>query len=198
VKFDPNKILKFGAVSGIALPVLFGIVLTVAISLNPWFSFYKNALSDLGSLKVPTRCVFNCGLILMGLFGILFSLATVGYFKSPALHIFTVAMAFLIAVGIFPEEYGRAHSIPAALFYILSLTGIFYAGILLKKRGELWFSTFSIAGSVVAFVLMVLTVGKTGLAIPEMIGAVFILSWIVTLSYKMLKGVKEIRTKARS
>lgn len=198
MKFDPNKILKFGAVSGIALPVLFGIVLTVAISLNPWFSFYRNALSDLGSLKVPTRYVFNCGLILMGLFGIPFSLATVRYFESTAMHIFTVAMAFLIAVGIFPEEYGKVHSIPAVLLYVFSLAGIFYAGILLKKRGELWFSTVSIAGSVITFVLMVLTVGKTGLAIPEMIGAVFILSWIVIISYKMLKEIKGKRTKALS
>lgn len=193
-----NKMLKIGAVSGIALPVVFVTMLMIAISLNPWFSFYRNALSDLGSLKVPTRYVFNCGLILMGLFGILFSLATVRYFESTAMHILTVAMTFLIAVGIFPEEYGRVHSIPAALFYVFSLAGIFYTGILLKKRGELWFSTFSIMGSVVTFVLMVLTVGKTGLAIPEMIGAVFILSWIVTLSYKMLKEAKGKRTKARS
>ncbi|AHF81013.1 Hypothetical protein TES1_1637 [Thermococcus paralvinellae] len=127
----------------------------------------------------------------MGLFGILFSLATVKYFESTVMYTFTVAMIFLIAVGIFPEEYGKIHSIPATLFYIFSLVGIFYAGILLKKRGELWFSIISIVGSVVTFVLMILTIGKMGLAIPEMIGAVFILSWIVAVSYKMLKEIRE-------
>ncbi|NJE08168.1 DUF998 domain-containing protein [Thermococcus sp. M39] len=186
-----NKIFRIGAVSGIALSVLFVIVLTIAISLNPWFSFYKNALSDLGSLKVPTKYIFNCGLILMGLSGIVFSLAAVKYFDSAVMHILTIAMIFLIAVGVFPEEYGKIHSIPAILFYLLSLAGIFYAGILFKERKEKMLSLFSMVGSVVTFILVISTLGKVGLAVPEMIGAVFILSWIVAISYKMLKEVKE-------
>ncbi|WP_052296228.1 DUF998 domain-containing protein [Thermococcus barophilus] len=198
MKVKSENLLEIGAMSGFLLPIIFAVMLSVAITLNPWFSFHKNALSDLGSLKVQTRYVFNSGLILMGILGIVFSLAAVRYFGSNMMHILTVAMAFLIAVGIFPEEYGKIHSIPAILFYLLSLTGIFYAGVILRKRGKQKLSLFSMIGSAGTFALMIATLGKSGLAVPEMIGAVFILSWIVVISHKMLKETKRKESNIKS
>lgn len=186
------RIIKIGAAFGYFLTMSILVTLTVSISLNPWFSFHKNALSDLGSLNVPNNYIFNFGLILTSLAGLVFSFAVIEYFKPSKLYLFPLAMICLSMIGIFPEDYGFPHSVSAVLFYLFSLISIGQAGVFLKKKGDVKIGSFSIIGSIATFLAMIVPRWE-GLAIPELIGAGFIVLWILIIATKILKEIEKAK-----
>ncbi|WP_297508254.1 DUF998 domain-containing protein [Thermococcus sp.] len=163
----------------ISLPFVFALSITLVIAHNPWFSLQNNAFSDMGSLKNPARWYFNG--FLMG-FAVLAFIPAYAAFRNGLSYLMPLAMVFLFLVGLFPEELPY-HAPSAVLFYLLALADIAIVGFKLGEKGlelgYLW--------SALSFLtlLSMLTIVKLnlfgGLAIPELIGAIFILSWFVFL-----------------
>ncbi|AFN04807.1 hypothetical protein PFC_09420 [Pyrococcus furiosus COM1] len=145
--------------------VYFAVGLSIVISNNPWFLFTKNALSDMGSIQNPKGWMFNTFIVILGILGALTALVH-------KRKILTMAMLFLIMVGIFPEEY-TPHTPSAILFYILSFIDIATNG---KKAGLLAFATFLTMIGLVAVGI--------GLAIPELIGGTVILGYMIYLGLR--------------
>lgn len=160
---------------GIILPIisLGGILLSIMV--NPWFSLSNNALSDMGSIRNPIGYVFNTSLILTGVLGIIFGVKT--FNKRLTTPLFTLGMACLTLVGVFPEEY-RPHGPCALLFYIFLFSDMALKGFELftkKYRAGL----FWVAAPPATFLLM-LRMSRIfkGIAIPELAGAFLIYAWI--------------------
>jgi len=64
---------KFFVLLGITGPIVSYFVIGISIIYSPWFSWQKNALSDLGhSVKSETAPIFNFGLLLTGLLIIIY------------------------------------------------------------------------------------------------------------------------------
>ncbi|AEC51307.1 hypothetical protein PNA2_0390 [Pyrococcus sp. NA2] len=149
----------------ILMALYFAIGLAIVISQNPWFSFMKNALSDMGSLRNPKGWIFNAYIIILGILGVINA-------KLLKRKILEIAMIFLILVGVFPEEK-PLHTPSAILMYILSFIDM---------------GTYSRTWAVVAITtfgtMLLLIIFKIGLAIPEMIGAIAILSYILYLGWR--------------
>jgi len=170
----------------LSLPIIFIISLAIVVHSNPWFSFTENALSDMGSLKNPNRWLFNGFLMFFATIAMIPSLMA---FKNGLSYLMPLAMVFLFLVGVFPEELPY-HTPSAVLFYVLALADIAIVGAKLGRSNPinyLW-SVFSI---VVFFTMLYLIKARVfrGLAIPELIGASFILAWFVYLGL-LLKGLK--------
>ncbi|MGC8912163.1 MAG: DUF998 domain-containing protein, partial [Nitrososphaeria archaeon] len=49
----------------------------ISASFNPWFSFFDNVFSELGSSTANMPYIFNYGLIVFGLLMLLFSIYTI-------------------------------------------------------------------------------------------------------------------------
>ncbi|WP_456422787.1 DUF998 domain-containing protein [Thermococcus sp.] len=180
---DINRLASYIALS---LPIIFVIGLAFVIHSNPWFSFTNNALSDMGSLKNPNRWLFNGFLMFFATIAMIPSLMA---FKNGLSYLMPLALVFLFLVGVFPEELPY-HTPSAVLFYVLALADIAIVGAKLGRSNPinyLW-SVFSI---VVFFTMLYLIKARVfrGLAIPELIGASFILAWFVYLGF-LLKGLK--------
>ncbi|ANF21873.1 DUF998 domain-containing protein [Thermococcus piezophilus] len=179
----PQRLASYLALS---LPVIFIVGLAIVISANPWFSFTNNALSDMGSLKNPNRWLFNSFLMFFALIAMFPSLVA---FRNGLSYLMPFAIAFLFLVGIFPEEL-PFHAPSAVLFYILALADIAIVGAKLGRTNPinyLW-TVLSVLVFLVILYLIKARVFK-GLAIPELIGAAFILAWFVYLGI-LLKGFK--------
>ena len=172
------NLTRLASYIALSMPVIFLIGLVLVIHFNPWFSFTDNALSDMGSLKNPNRWLFNGFLMFFATIAMIPSLVA---FRNGLSYLMPLAMVFLFLVGVFPEELPY-HAPSAVLFYVLALNDIAIIGIKLGRTSPL--NYLWTAGSVVVFATMLYLIKARvfkGLAIPELIGAFFILAWFVYL-----------------
>ncbi|MCO6040245.1 DUF998 domain-containing protein [Thermococcus alcaliphilus] len=166
---------------GLSFPFLTFGGIFIAIYLNPWFSLTENALSDMGSIKNPIEYVFNSLLVFLGLLGLVFGVEMLKEKRVTVL--FPLGMISLLLVGIFPEEY-KPHSFFALSFYILLFADIFICG--LRQRSKKKSALIWLLSSPLVFIMMLyLTRVFEGLAIPELVGALFINAWIVYLALEV-------------
>ena len=117
-----KKFLRLAGLSGVAAPLFAFTVLGLSIRSSPWFSWTKNALSDLG-VSGPGSYIFNYGLVLTGMLAMVFSLGLYELAESSVSGRlgFLLSVAgdvFLSGIGIFPETSGRIHYYVSVAFFV--------------------------------------------------------------------------------
>jgi hypothetical membrane protein len=180
------NLTKLGGYVALALPFIFLIGLLIVVHQNPWFSFTDNALSDMGSLRNPSRWWFNGFLILYALIAMIPSIAA---FKSGLSYLMPAAVIFLFLVGVFPEERAL-HTPSAVLFYLLSLVDIAVIGIKLWLSGVRFAYLWSVLAVATFLAVLCLTRVFRGLAIPELVGAATIMAWFVYVGLLLIRSFK--------
>jgi len=178
----PAAARAFGAAA--TLLALGGIA--VAILLDPTFSWTADALSDLG-VRGRSAAVFNRGLILGGAAGVGYA---VGLWRSVTRHgaiaavragALALAMVAMAGVGVF-DLTEPLHAPAAAGFYVLVTVAFAVDG--LARRGT------ATGRVVLAFVPVHVAVWATfvagwwpvsGLALPELPGALMLAGWVWAL-----------------
>jgi hypothetical membrane protein len=163
-----------------SMPIIFVVGLAYVVSQNPWFSFTHNALSDMGSLHNPKGYIFND--LVMTTAAVGFGAAVLFMTKGHA-YLLPFAMAALFLVGVFPEEL-KWHGPSAVLFYLLALLDITVVGLKMYASGSGAGALWSILGMLTLITIVLMAKYRwpvRGLAVPELIGAVVILSWVVYL-----------------
>lgn len=183
-----------GPILGVAaLVVTFGGIV-VAIALSPAFSVGSNALSNLGDAGDPagtttTELLFNGGLILGGLagagFGAWLFTQCENHLQRLGTGVFVAALLSMGAVGVFPQD-GPYHFQVAVGFYMLFSLGALLSAIgqfLAKARRLAVVSVATGSGNLLTWIGWTQTGGldQPGLAIPELIGAVLVGVWTLTM-----------------
>jgi hypothetical membrane protein len=171
----------FGAV--VAYPFIF-----LSIALSPWFSFYENALSDLGNLAMNgfTALIYNTGMVLSGLtvtlFGIALSMRHHSW-KYLAWGLPLVVAGFDLAlIGIFPEDAGIVHGQVSVIFFasiaiVLLLYSYFSWPLGTPKIGAV-----SLALGIASPLIWFVDWPWNGVAIQETITSAFAAAWLVMVS----------------
>ncbi len=169
-----------GAVSAVGTPTSIVVLTLVA----PWFSWARNAFSDLG-VTAGTALAFNATVVLGGLLALPFAwlLWTVAEESGGLLRagLFAVSGVALSAVGLFPS--GDPLHVPVAVTHFVGVTATLAVDAVVR-RGERTGQAAALAalvhvGGWVAWGAGVL---PPGLAIPEFVGAVVLASWVLVLS----------------
>lgn len=178
----------------LAVVVSVGSILT-AVLFAPWFSWQTNTLSDLGVADAPERHLFNYGLLLTGLLGLLFLPALRQTLQTLA-HKLAVApiVASLVGVagvGLFPS--GHPLHFPMALSAYLG----FIAGVVLYGVGDYLAGSrrrgVATVGSGVAhfgsWVVWAFFLVDTlpGLAVPEFVGALLFDGWVLFTATRLVR-----------
>lgn len=189
--------------SGVAAVVVTIGSILVATGISPAFAWQANALSDLGVTTteagtVATATVFNGGLILGGLLGLLFA----GVLYRQGRHLwdqavaglFGLALALLALVGLFPMGT-RLHLPVAGGFYLLlSLTLWADAVVAARTRNRRWATISGVAGTVNALGWVVWSVTarvfQEGLALPEFVGALALGAWVCARSLALARRTR--------
>jgi len=170
--------------------------IAAAILLDPTFSWTSDALSDLG-VREPSAPVFNWGLILGGAAGVGYAVELGRAFDSRAGSLRAVALALAMAamagVGAF-DLTEPLHGPSAVGFYALLTVAAAVDGTV--RRGT---TTGKLA---LAFVPVHVAVWATfvagwwpvtGLALPELPGALFLAAWVWLLGPAPVLGAVATR-----
>jgi len=174
---------KICALFGVIGPLLAFVSIGVSIALSPWFSWERDALSDLGhAVKSGVAPIFNFGLFLTGFFLTIYAVKVLkgharwtGY--SLAISAFTLQL-----VAVFDEVYGL-HLVVSILFFVsLGVTSLFYA---VERKSYSALAAFSIG--LISWIFYWAEFYSTGVAVPETISSVAVLFWIIPSALKIYR-----------
>jgi hypothetical membrane protein len=171
--------------SGHLAPIVtLGSILTATV-VAPWFSWPRDALSELG-VDPATALLFNGGLILGALLAVpytvpLWRAATTTVARLVA-GLFALTSILMGLVGVFPMDTSP-HFAVALSFYLLLTATLGVDGL---RRRHATTGQLSLTLAVVHLLSWAawaygLFPGR-GLALPELIGAVFLAVWVLALS----------------
>jgi hypothetical membrane protein len=167
---------KYWALFGVAGPLAAYVFVGASIASAPWFSWWNNALSDLGyALRSGSAPYFNFGLLLAGLLIDVYAVTVFWkYAKYASLFLFMTAFTLQL-VAAFDEIYGQLHETVSIIFFtFLILSCLIYT---VEKRSALGALSFAIGlGSWVLYWSRTI---HTGVAVPEIISATAAVSWVV-------------------
>ncbi len=147
---------------GLIGPLIGLILIFVAAAVSHWFSFWDNALSDLGRMDRSSAPLFNLGLGVSGY--TLSSVIAVKHLRRVARIILFVTGLFLVLVGVYNESYGALHFVVSVLFFIGLMTYLFYTGIIDKSYSRILVATSHIIVWTIHFALHY----PPGIALPEL------------------------------
>ena len=157
----------------------------VSIVLSPWFSWWSNALSDLGhSVDSDVASLYNFGLLLAGFFIIIYSITAFRNHAKYSSCCLLVSALILQLVATFDEVYGSLHVIVSILLFVsLGLASIVYA---VERKSVLALAAFVIGlGS---WILYWAGMYSAGVAVPETISSVVTVSWVMLSAIKIYLG----------
>ncbi len=184
-------ISRFAGLLGIIGPIIAISLIIISIALSPWFSWWDNALSDLG--VSPVANLFNAGLIICGIcctifsIGFLISINEKKYLMRTGSIILCLATISLIGIGVFSEDFGVMHFYFSVTFFVLLLIASLLLGASMMMDPEL--KTIGIIiflVGVLGIIGWVLPRGH-GVAIPEAISAFPACIWFAILGVKMYR-----------
>ena len=153
-----ESILKFVRFFGIFALLIGWVTIAISITLNPWFSITKNALSDLGALGIRYNFVFNYGLGLASIFAIIYSFYLLthlsGRLTMLASSFFLLGVTRLLLIALFPEGT-YPHLFVSIEFFVLTGISILILGIAFLVRPEkrglgITFTAMSLIGFLMA------------------------------------------------
>lgn len=123
--------------SGIVGGVIYWLFTFWAISRNKWFSFFEHALSDLGTAEANAPWIYNCGLMISSIFGVLFAVYLVLTSQTKLQTVggayIGVAALFLALIGIYPGGT-KPHVFVSAYFFVQFFLGMLLYGLGSEKR----------------------------------------------------------------
>lgn len=159
------------AASGAIVPLA---SIFLAIYLSPWFSWERNALSDLGhSVRSGVAPLFNFGLVTGGLLLLLFSLIYMRTKYPLTAALMAAGSYFLILIGTFDEVYGFLHFIVSLVFFVaLAFAALAYS---YEARKMYPVAVTFIIG--ISWALQLSGMCNCGASVPEIISVIVSLVW---------------------
>jgi len=143
--------------------------------LNPWFDFWRDAFSDLGTRRACCPWLYNLGLLLSGLSFLAFSSGVYALstrrMESMASGLLGTASIFLMMIGIFPGGT-EPHNFVSTWFFIQSFLGFSFLGIeIIREERPLGvFVSLPSMLSIPLALLVEVTIGWPSAAVAEAAG----------------------------
>jgi hypothetical membrane protein len=164
------------ALLGLVAPLIAIIFIVASIVLSTWFSWWNNALSDLGhSVNSEVAPLFNFGLLLSGFLTILYAITSFRNHAKYTSYFLVLTGLSLQLVATFDEVYGSLHFQVSVLFFAaLGFASISYV---VEKRSVL--ALVSLVIGSVSWILYGLEIYSAGIAVPETISSMATVTWVM-------------------
>jgi hypothetical membrane protein len=194
--FQWSFLQRIGVICGFVMPIVAFGCIGVAILFYPEFSWFNNALSDLGVGLGVSAPVFNFGLLIAGLLCFFFAgFGLFNHFKNGIVGrvgsiIFAVAAVWLMAIGVFNESFWPVHFIVAMAFFVTLPVALLVLTVALYRCQAVKLAVFTLVSSFVVavpWILFVIVRYVPNVAIPEIISSLAVSFWVIVLSYRILK-----------
>lgn len=183
--------LKISGFSGVIAPIVAFTSILLAIASSPDFNWTENALSDLGVQEGVTSFLFNAGLIVGGIFAILFAVGLFTFARENLLGrigalVFVLDAAALAAIGVCPENVEPLHLYASVIFFTLFPISMFFLAASFLQMSKMKIGFFIFIAAIVATVVWTFPFGR-GVAIPETLSALSASIWFIVLGCEILK-----------
>ncbi len=172
------------ALFGVFGPLTAYASIATSIILSPWFSWWRNALSDLGHAQSSTAPLYNFGLMLAGFFIIVYSLTAFANHAKNTSYFLLLSALILQLVATFDEVYGLLHFLVSVLLFVsFGLASIVYV---VERKSVLALGAFVVG--VASWVLYWAGVYSAGIAVPETISSVATSAWVMLSAVRALQS----------
>ncbi len=169
---------RIAGVCGITSQLVVLVVLLVAISSSPSFSWTEDYISVFG-VEGSTATLFNSGLILAGVFSLIFAIGLGKSLLSGRLG--QLGMASLVlgsmatsAMGIFPQTIDLPHDLASILFFVFTTGALLLIGVAAITASQMRRGLLSITAGVLIITFRLVPWPWSGGAIPQLL---FFLPW---------------------
>jgi hypothetical membrane protein len=172
------------ALFGLVGPLVAFLFIALSIGLSPWFNWQDNALSDLGhATDSSVAPLFNFGLFFAGFLVMVYSVMVLRTHARYTGFCLLVSSLLLQLVAVFDEVYGSLHFLVSVLLFVsFGFASLAYG---FEKRSALALAAFAIGFCSWAFYLA--GVYGEGVAVPETISSVAVVSWVASSALKALR-----------
>jgi len=181
------------ALLGVIGPLIAHVFIWISIILSPWFSWQKDALSDLGhAVWSDVAPIFNFGLLLAGFLIMVYAVTAFRKHAKYTSICLTFSAFLLQMIATFDEVYDFLHHAVSVLFFIsLGVTLIVY---MMERRAPLTIIVFIIGSS--SWILYWARVYSVGVAVPEIISSTAVALWMILSALRIYFEI-EIRIQSR-
>lgn len=198
--------LKAFGICGVLAPVIGFMCVLFAVASYSQFSWFDNALSDLGVVGGVTAVLFNFGLIVSGVLTFVFGLGLFAFLHKKVLGVAGVLIFILDAwaltlIGIFPESAKPMHYYASVAFFVLFPVSMFLicAEFLSSSRIKMGLLTFvSATFAAIVWIIQFTIRPVPGVAIPETLSALAASAWVVILGLKMFRDASHSKGQPAS
>lgn len=163
--------------------------IAAAIAVNPWFSLDRNALSDLGAVGLPTNYVFNVGIAVAAVLGVIYSIYLAASLEGRLAHIgstvLLIGVVHVLLIALFPEGT-QPHTTVSYEFFILTGVAILVIGISLIASGRKTHGAISAALSIIGFTLTPI-IPWPSIGAAEVFAITLMTIWIATMLHYHIK-----------
>jgi hypothetical membrane protein len=175
------------ALFGVVGPLLAYVSIGVSIALSPWFSWERDALSDLGhAVRSGVAPIFNFGLLLTGFFLTIYAVKVLKGYARWTCHSLVISAFTLQLVAVFDKVYGLLHLVVSILFFVsLGVTSLLYA---VERKSYSAVAAFTIG--IISWILYWTEIYSAGVAVPETVSSAAVLFWIIPSALKIYRSAR--------
>ena len=192
---SPSSSFRFQRLAGacgIATPVISLTLTFAAVIVTPWFSWQQNALSDMGVSATPNP--FNFGLVLGGLFNLVFTIGILRQMdRSRLARLGSLALLLgaiaLPLIGLVTEDKRPWHWNIAASYFFFTPLAYLLIGTWSFRRGQKTAGSLSVAAGVATLLVIFLRDALThqaDIAVPEILAALIMGCWTFSMGMRLL------------
>jgi hypothetical membrane protein len=191
---ESEELLPWSGV--IAVIVTIGSTLLATV-VSPAFVWRENALSNLGVTgtnvgTIVTAVLFNGGLIVGGLLGLVFCLGlarrAADRIDQLVVILLGVTLVLMALIGVFPQNTSPHAGVASLFFFMITVTLLAEGFGAVRDGANRWGAISLVAGAVNLGVWIAWgTAGpvmRDGLAIPEIAGAVVFGGWVAVRAFR--------------
>ncbi len=187
---------RIAGVCGITSQLAVLLVLLAAIASSPWFSWTEDYISVFG-VEGSTATLFNSGLILAGVFSLIFAIGLGKSLLSGRLG--QLGMASLVlgsmaisATGIFPRTIDIPHDLASVAFFIFIIMALLLVGVAAIAASQMRWGSFSLTAGVLILAFWLVPWSWSGGAIPQLLFCLPWSLWTVVFGVRLLLSASPI------
>jgi len=182
---------KITAVCGI-ISQLVGItaLLGAAISNSLWFSWTEDHISALG-VEGSAKMLFNSGLILAGLFSLIFAIGLgrcllSGRLGQLAMVSFILGSVAVFDMGVFPRTFDFMHAASTAAFFVFITLALLLIGVAAITASQMIWGLLSITAGILMAGIQLVLGPLSGGAIAQLLSYLSWSLWTIALGIMLL------------
>ena len=181
---------RIAGICGIASQIVGVVVLLVAISSSPWFSWTENNISVLG-VEGSATTLFNSGLILTGVLSLIFAIglgksllsSRPGQWGIASLVLGSVAVS---TMGIFPRIIDLPHNLASIAFFMFITLALLLIGFAAIAASQMIWGLLSIISGVLISTFELVPWPWSGGALPQLLSYLLWSLWTIVFGVRLL------------